>query len=319
MKIKIIIVLLLIFIYSVTNILRLDWIEILELKSLDFRYRIRGDISTKTDIVILSVDENSLINFETELNEAWPWQRRYHGKAVQLLFDNGAKAVGFDISFTSNDRINIKNDTYLGSIIRKYGNVVLGTYAISDKTIYDNYSDSYKQYLFENTDYLNTKLKIKEINFRSNLIPMEKYKLIPPVKELASSSYPAIYEVGNLDVDGVLRNVPLIYKEKWAEENGFGDIFLPHMDLLLFNAFNGNYENIIDLKKLEINTSERNIKIDQNGIFQIFFYGHGPQVFETVSFYDLINGNFNKDIFKDKLVLVGFTSSSVGLYDLRIT
>ncbi|MFN3328722.1 MAG: adenylate/guanylate cyclase domain-containing protein, partial [Fervidobacterium pennivorans] len=51
----------------------------------------------------------------------------------------------------------------------------------------------------------------------------------------------------------------------------------------------------------------------------IWFYGRGSDIFKEISYYKVLNDNFERGTFKDKVVLVGYTATAKGLYDLRIT
>ncbi|WP_190613888.1 CHASE2 domain-containing protein [Tepiditoga spiralis] len=319
MKTKYIIFFLLIFLFVIFNITRFEWLEIFELKSLDIRYKIRGEKTIPSNIVIAAIDEKSINHMEFgKYKDGWPWQRRFFGKAVQNIFLDGAKVIGFDISFTSNDESNKKNDLYFASILRKYPNVVIGSYNLS-KNSYEKAFDDFKKYLNTNLYYLNYSLGIKNPTYRNNLLPKTNYKFVPSIPEYSQIVPTCVFTVGNPDSDGIFRNIPLFFKEQWAEENNYGDVFLPNMDLMIFNKYIKNKKININLKTLTIEMGKETIPVDENGIFQIYFYGIGNKIFKKISFIDILNNNFPKETFKNKIVLFGYTTSSVGLYDLRPT
>ena len=68
--------------------------EIIELKTVDYRFIARGDLTPGTNVVLAVVDEKSL---DTE--GQWVWPRSKFGKLVNRLSDAGAKVIGFDIGF----------------------------------------------------------------------------------------------------------------------------------------------------------------------------------------------------------------------------
>ncbi|HOT31462.1 MAG TPA: CHASE2 domain-containing protein, partial [Petrotogaceae bacterium] len=101
-KVKILLSVLLILLFIISPYVKNVWIEIFELKTLDLRYKIRGTDKIESDVVVVAIDEESIINMEAgENNDSWPWERRHFGQLVKKLFENGAKTIGFDISFTS--------------------------------------------------------------------------------------------------------------------------------------------------------------------------------------------------------------------------
>lgn len=81
-------------------------LEHLEMWSLDVRFR-HGPrwegADSPADIVVVTVDQNSLVTVHQRLRQRWPWPRQYHGKIIDYITAGGAKAVVFDIFFTEPD------------------------------------------------------------------------------------------------------------------------------------------------------------------------------------------------------------------------
>ncbi len=72
------------------------------------------------DIVIVAIDEASL----TALGR-WPWPRRLHAEAIEILDQSGAKAVGMDLILAEPDFQDPEGDDLLAARMRAYGRVVL--------------------------------------------------------------------------------------------------------------------------------------------------------------------------------------------------
>ncbi|WP_047268767.1 CHASE2 domain-containing protein [Marinitoga sp. 1197] len=317
-----------ILIYIITYLLNNPWIEIFELKTLDLRYRIRGENKIKTDVIIIAIDENSLINMSTKFNDEWPWNREHYARMVAKLFKLGIKAVGFDVSFTTPSESNImsngksKDDILLSAILRKYNKVVLGTYLTVEKKNFDEYNPEFRKELEKNKYYLKYSFKLKNPEYLPLFYPLTAYKIIPPIPEFSSLVPASTYEIGQLDPDGVARGLPLIFKEEWALEKGYSTGLFPHMDIILY-AFYKNYDInnfIFDPKNYQIQIGNENIKTDKNGSYLLNFYGKGKNIFDTISFYDLVYSNkYDNYDFKGKIAILGYSATAKGLYDLRIT
>ncbi|KLO25041.1 MULTISPECIES: CHASE2 domain-containing protein [unclassified Marinitoga] len=315
-------------IYIITYLLNNPWIEIFELKTLDLRYRIRGENQIKTDVIIIAIDENSLINMSTKFNDEWPWNREHYARMVAKLFKLGIKAVGFDVSFTTPSESNImsngksKDDVLLSAILRKYNKVVLGTYLTVEKKNFDEYNPEFRKELEKNKYYLKYSFKLKNPEYLPLFYPLTAYKIIPPIPEFSSLVPASTYEIGQLDPDGVARSLPLIFKEEWAAEKGYSTGLFPHMDIMLY-AFYKNYNItnfIFDPKNYQIQIGNENIKTDKNGSYLLNFYGKGKNIFDTISFYDLVYSNkYDNYDFKGKIAILGYSATAKGLYDLRIT
>ena len=95
-------------------------LDIPELKSLDFRFQIRGPIASKVPIVLVSIDQDSF----DELDLPWPWPRNLHAALIRKLADSQAKVIAFDILFTE-PKADPREDRALAEAIRDAGNVIL--------------------------------------------------------------------------------------------------------------------------------------------------------------------------------------------------
>src|SRR5690349_3874456 len=71
-------------------------LDILEYKSLDLRFQIRGPAPHKLPIVIVNIDQDSF----DELDLPWPWPRTLHAELIRKLKSAGAKVIAFDVLFT---------------------------------------------------------------------------------------------------------------------------------------------------------------------------------------------------------------------------
>ncbi|HKI59415.1 MAG TPA: CHASE2 domain-containing protein, partial [Mariprofundaceae bacterium] len=77
-------------------IIQPDFIEQIELKTLDERFKLRGPITPDPRVIIVAVDDKSL----TKVGR-WPWPRDKIAQIVDRLINQyGVKAIGFDIVFS---------------------------------------------------------------------------------------------------------------------------------------------------------------------------------------------------------------------------
>lgn len=100
----------------------LSFFHNLELKSLDTRFRFRGDRSVaESDIIIVAVDNET---FKC-LPAKWPFPREYYAKLIENLNEAGTKLIVLDIEFTEPDRKNPEGDQRLAQAIKEAGNVIV--------------------------------------------------------------------------------------------------------------------------------------------------------------------------------------------------
>lgn len=96
--------------------------ESIELKTLDWRFSLRGVQSVKdTPVVIVVIDDQS---FES-LPDRWPWPRSYYARVVNNLTRAGARVIGLDVIFDIPDRFGPEKDLELARAIKNSGRVVL--------------------------------------------------------------------------------------------------------------------------------------------------------------------------------------------------
>ena len=70
-----------------------------ELHWLDLRFRARGPITPGPTVVLAVIDEKSL-----EVEGRWPWPRSKIAALIDALARDGAKSVGFDVTFAEPDQ-----------------------------------------------------------------------------------------------------------------------------------------------------------------------------------------------------------------------
>ncbi len=75
----------------------LGLVDQVEARTLDLRFNMRGPRPVDDRIVIVAIDGNTFNKL------GWPFPRFYHARMVDRLRQDGARAVGFDIAFSSPD------------------------------------------------------------------------------------------------------------------------------------------------------------------------------------------------------------------------
>jgi adenylate cyclase len=73
-------------------------LDLVELNWLDLRFQLRGPLVPTGAVVVAAIDEKSL---ETEGH--WPWRRTRIAALVDALSRDGAKVIGFDVTFPEPD------------------------------------------------------------------------------------------------------------------------------------------------------------------------------------------------------------------------
>ncbi|MBW2142405.1 MAG: CHASE2 domain-containing protein, partial [Deltaproteobacteria bacterium] len=91
--------LLLVLVLIVIFMIGFEYLEVMELKARDFRFKLRGPIEPGPEVVLAVVDEKSLDRIGR-----WPWPRSKIADLIRVLDEDGAKVIGFDIVFGEPDK-----------------------------------------------------------------------------------------------------------------------------------------------------------------------------------------------------------------------
>lgn len=281
---------------------RFSFFRLTELKSLDFRltHFARSDMAD-TNIIIAAIDQNSLDFFEKQ-EVSWPWPREFYSSMVDYLSECGAKAVIFDIDFSSSEierndvDPQISEQAFAGSL-KAAGNCIIG---VSLKNIEKGDQPGnpiLRKHRLSPFDYKNLPL------FNSASAPLASFQ--EGAKMLGSVNvFP--------DEDGIIRRVPLLFR--------VNDFFVPQLGFGSWTMISGKSAN-------EVKNAIETIPTDKNGRYLIKWYGSGGPggVYKYYSIHSIIvsgykaKQNVNPDVapelFRNKIVLVG--GSAVGLMDYK--
>ncbi len=97
----------------------------LDLKILDLKMQIRGAAPADAPVALIAVDDRSL----DEVGR-WPWDRQVIARMVDRVFEDGAKALGFDIIFSEPQLGDGEADRALAASFSKYRDkIVTGSFS----------------------------------------------------------------------------------------------------------------------------------------------------------------------------------------------
>ena len=98
--------------------------QTLELKTLDYRFRLHAGTSTASpNIVVIEIDDYSIKFLEPAVGR-WPWPRNVYAVLVDFMRQSGARLVIFDLMLTEADKQNPEADQDLGRATTEFGGVI---------------------------------------------------------------------------------------------------------------------------------------------------------------------------------------------------
>ena len=318
-----------------------SFLEIVELKTLDLRFKSRGVLQGTDAVALAVIDEKSL-----DAEGRWPWPRSKIARLVDCLSDDGAKVIGFDVGFLEPDENNnISFIQQLESQLKdlELENKDLERFLAESKILADNdliLAHSIKRsdpqvilgyFLHMSQKDLGYEISSGEIDSRIEQINKSKYPVVqfPPGEdfdvELIFDAYapevaiPILNQAADSsgyfnmipDLDGAVRWLPLIIKCR--------DQFLSPLSIQSVWHYLGRPPLIVKIASYGVEGIQMGsifIPTDERGQMLINYLGP-PKTFPHYPITKIINGEIPKGTFKDKIVLVGATA--LGIYDMRNT
>jgi len=313
-----------------------DFFSLLELKTLDLRFRYRGKIPTTGEVALVTIDEKSL----DELGR-WPWPRVRMAQLLDGLVKNDVKVVGFDVVWAEPDEnselkglaalkqklqeLHVQNralENYLSAAIRQADN---------DRTLAESLARSRRAVLGYFFQFFGKEsLSARKKSLQENLPPLSSYNLVKYTSEEATKAdlFEADYAEVNIPVlseaaagagyfnifpdrDGTVRWIPLVIK---YQNRHYCALSLAVLQKYLDNP-------LLALRIAEFGVEQvrlGNLIIPTNEEGRMLINYRGPQkTFPHYSATDVIHGRVPASAFKGKIVLVGATA--IGIYDMRVT
>ena len=262
----------------------------------------------ETNVVIVDIDEKSLGKFGQ-----FPWNRNVFAKILDQLNGSNPNAVGFDIFFTEKDKQSpdaiIKSYNLIPSDVSELQNLKGPDQVFSEKL---KQSKSVIAVLGSNVpSHTNYDRKAKA-RFLSKGGDPKNFTYSYPHSigslEILEKNVKGLGSISFLDqLDGIIRSLPMVVK--------LDNKLYPTMGLEMVRVGSKQKNIYIELNEIGIQrVSARpfKIKTDPNGIIWIKYKKSSKDQYISAS--DVYEGNFEKNFFNNKYVLIG--ASAQGLFDL---
>jgi len=318
--------------------LKPSFLELMELKVFDLRFLSRGGKKPGNEVVIAAIDEKSL----DELGR-WPWPRTIIAQLIDKLRSCQVKTIGFDVVFPEPDEnshlksvlavkkmakeFDIDNlrfndflstmeksadtDRILTEAVKQAQNVVLGYFF---HTALEDVKSLKKEVLDQRIDnILSSEYTMVKFFFKGALsIPLFEAQAVESnLPALSSSASSCGYFNVFPDPDGTVRWLPLVMR--------YQDRYFSPLSLQVLREYLDSPPlsiSIADFGVKSIRLGNISIPTDEHGRMLINFRGY-PRTFPFYSITDILHDRIPKEVFKDKIVLVGATA--IGIYDIRVT
>lgn len=316
----------------------IHFLDLMELKTIDLRFESRGALATSSNVVLAVVDEKSI-----KKEGIWIWPRSKMAKLVNKLSNAGAKVIAFDIGFLEADeKITVKtiDGIQKKNIELNQLNPLFSAYLEDLKSqtdsdrllataIHNSKAKVVLGYFFQTDNSSVDHIDEKEIEMHQSNVWSSEYNSLfylsksaqkaplietvfpqSNIKEISDAANYSGYFNMFPDEDGVVRRLPAVLKCKET-------LYAP-LSLVTAGAF---LDKKLSLKIYEYGVGEiaiGKLLIPTDEIGRILINYRGPaQTFQHIPVTDILKGNADLNLIKDKIVLVGATA--VGIYDQRAT
>ncbi|MFH1984889.1 MAG: serine/threonine-protein kinase [Pseudomonadota bacterium] len=312
--------------FLLLNIVRVGFLDTLELKFYDIRMNLRTSPDSESHIVIVDIDDDSI-----EKLGRWPWPRNIIARGVEKINEGKPKVIGLNLILSEAERSpglgplqqlqeqftasllgltgedgqrfiaaiqnhiqQLDNDRILASAIGASGNVVLPVYFKSGV--------SGSSLSAEDAALLKNQIITQIIDPTGYGLPQASDVVLPTVAFFSAAS-----GIGHInlayDMDGTARRELLLY-----DYNG---MVVPAYTLRLACQFlNVNIKNVSAELGSHIKAGTNILPLTPQSSFLVSFKGPRGS-FKRYAYFDVINDKIPLQVFRNKLVLVSASASGI--------
>ncbi len=294
--------------------------ETLELKTLDWRFRLRGPSPASDKVFIVAVGDESV---SSDGLGRWPWRRGYMASFVNWMKPFSPSDVVFDVLFTEPSGDFPEDDILLASQSQAAGSVYFPFYLFKktgapEEILEDRFGK------LKCSEFLE-RISVGDSSALENTPIPEADGAVLPIQELAEAAKGSGYVNVEPDTDGVTRRVPLVMR--------YGDYILPSVALdVVVNYLGASRGDVIiePGRKISIKTKDGEVDIPVDEKCRMLVNhpgGFSPENIDMASFmgivssYDSIRSGseplYDLHNLEDRIVFLGLTAT--GTSDLRPT
>lgn len=278
------------------GLVSVGWMRNIERLTLDALFRMRGPRDADSRIVVIAVDDATVVRAGERTGSGWPLPRRYYARAIKELKTLGAKTIAFDVLF-SEPGPRPKEDADLALQTRLANNVAQAcAFQIAEKR---------------------TELPL-DLDARSlpKRFSLGDSPLVQPRNVVwASAPLPVFSDgaatLGHInvfpEVGGTLRRVPHVLR--WR-----GRIY-PSLALAATAHYLGT-KPVVRGDESKVLLGQRTIPLDNESLSFINWIGAGGS-YPTFSLNQLLDGAVPAEAIRGRLVVVGITA--LGAFENRAT
>jgi adenylate cyclase len=269
--------------------------EILEQKTLDLHFALRGPVPPGPETVIATIDEKSISRLGR-----FPWPRSTWGRVVDRLAEEGAKVIVFDVFFSEPE--SVASDDLFQKAIMQSGRVLLPVvFDLRGGFVESGFTD-------QKVDFMIPAAYTAMRSVERDAVPDAKM-VLPSLNRFSEFAKSLAHINMNPDIDGTLRWEMLAIKFQ-------GEYYAP----IGLQAARLYRDLPLDQMVLDFGSGVRlgDTYIPTDAFGRMLINYRGPNnTFPMYSIADILDRTIPPGALQGKIVLIGATA--IGIYDLRVT
>jgi len=239
-----------------------------EWKTLDLRFQWRGAVETDPNLILIEADDASMQTFGR-----WPWRRTVHAHLIELLHEQKARTVVYDVLFALES--SSLEDRALEEAVKTADNVVFPV-AVHLLEKRKPYTGDHSGAGLEWNGFESTPDTRRYFLANRAIFPLERLG-----KEVRGLGHIAT----NRDADGLIRRVPLLvrYRDKLVPSLAFQGV-LHYLQVQPKDVIIGNrFIRIEDARAPGRGRRDIEIPVDRHGQMLINYAGRWAETFQHAS------------------------------------
>ncbi|HOV87178.1 MAG TPA: serine/threonine-protein kinase [Syntrophobacteraceae bacterium] len=308
------------------GLVRMEFLDALELKFYDLRMKLRGEAAAPSDIVMVEIDDDSI-----EKLGRWPWPRSLVAEGIKKINTGSPKIIGLNLMFSEPEQnVALKEIRQLEALFEKVvspqgGDSILAfRRALQDAQARLDNDGKFAQALkeagiivlpvffkgsiaggepTEEATRILSGQSLQNVRVPAGLRPPSANDIVLPLPEFLESSKGLGHINIRYDLDGKARREQLVYE--------YRGLYVPSYTLKLAALYlNVPGEKLRAVLGTSIHLDNLEVPMTVNSELLVSFKGHHGS-FKKYSFFDVINDKIPAGVFKNKLVLVSTTASGI--------
>jgi adenylate cyclase len=269
------------------------FVEQVDLRLKDARFRLRGPVKPGPEVAVVAIDNKSV----KEIGR-WPWSREITAQLIRNLADYGAKVVALDMVFSEPQ--GAVPDKVLAQAVEYSPNLIMGYFFRNDVQQSDPLSIA---------QVASAKVKLLKMDEGITSLPLTEFSnLDANISAVGEHARDFGYFNQVPDEDGLFRKAPLLLLYD-------GSIY-PSLALKALSHYLGR-EVMVDVASFGVRSvalGELRLPVNEQGRLSLNYYGPTGSM-PTISAADVLRKTVPQNALKDKIIFVGATE--IGIYDMR--